>query len=430
MLGFVFFGILSVYVAFLNPQDIDLRLTQSYSLKVPVIVLLLGSIVIGVLIISLGEGLRLVRGLPAILRQRYLSRRREALRRKCEKLYEDAENALMGGNIKKSSALFEKVLSLHSDHIPSLSHLGDILRQEGKIDQALKMHTRALSLAPHNIKTHCGLAEDYSALNQYEKEAEILQQAQEFAPDSLALLRRLRDAWLKIPDWKNAALAQKAIVRVASHSDKELERKRLGEIIFGGAVSYYEGGDSESAKAEFKRSIKESHGSLPPFIALGDIYFKENLRKDALKIWKAGYNKTKSPVCLQRIRGAGDEDVVKLCESAIRSPRNSSRDDASVLLATWLMEKGENEKAEKILEDTVDKASLLHQILLITARQAANYNGQLPDALHAIFRKIQQALSNYACDTCLASLPKWSSHCPSCKAWDSVVWGPQALNTL
>lgn len=426
--GFVFFGVLSVYLAFLNPQDIDLRLTQSYSLKLPVIVLLLASIVVGVLIAGLSEGLRLVRGLPAIVRLGYQRRRRESRLRKCAKLYEEAENALISGNLKKAGALFEKILSLRPDDTPALNHLGDILRREGKFEQALEMHARAARLAPHNVKIHCALAEDHAALNQYEKAVEVLKKIQESTPDSLVLLRRLRDAWLKIPDWEQAVLIQKTILRLSSYHELEQERERLGEMIYGNAVRYFEDGDSESAKAEFKRSIKEGRNTLPAFITLGDIYFKENSRKDALKIWKAGYNKTRSPICLQRIQWAGDDDIVHLCEKAVRVSRNSCRNDLAVLLATVFLENGESEKAVKALEETADNASLLHQILLITARQASNCNGHLPDAAQAIFRKIKQALSNYTCNQCLATLQEWSGYCPSCKSWDSIVWEPQALN--
>lgn len=426
VLGFVFFGILSVYIAFLNPQDITLQLTQSYSLHLPIVVLLLGSIVIGVMISGLAEGLRLLRGLPAIMRRKYLNRRRENLRRKCEKLYETAENALIGGHTQKAYTLFEKILSLHSDHIPSLNQLGDIMRREGKRHQAVEVHATAVRLAPHKLKSLYSLAQDYSALSQHEREIEILQKTLEHEPDSLLFLHRLRDAWLKAPDWEQAVRIQKTILSLTSRHESEIERRRLGEIIYDAATRHLEQGDIESAKAELKRSIKESRNSLSAFITLGDIYFRGNSRKDALKIWKAGYGRTKSPVCLQRIRGIGDDEAIKLCESEARS--NPYRDDLAILLGSLFLEKGENEKAVQILESAADNSSLLRQILLIVARQAKNCNGQLPDPMLSILNKIKQSFANYACKKCLASFQEWSSHCPTCQSWDSVVWEHEIID--
>ena len=47
---FLVFAFLSIYTAFLNPHDSVVHITQSQSLKLPTVLLLLGSILIGVIV--------------------------------------------------------------------------------------------------------------------------------------------------------------------------------------------------------------------------------------------------------------------------------------------------------------------------------------------------------------------------------------------
>ncbi len=47
---FLIFALLSIYTAFLNPHDSLVYITQSQSIKLPTVLLLLGSILIGVIV--------------------------------------------------------------------------------------------------------------------------------------------------------------------------------------------------------------------------------------------------------------------------------------------------------------------------------------------------------------------------------------------
>ena len=419
VLGFLFFAILSCYVAFLNPQEVELHLTQTHSLKVPTVVLLLGTLVMGVVITAFFNGLHEIRGLPTRLCMAFRDNQQRKQQLKRETLFAEAENAVVSGRSKKALLLFQKVLSTNPDHIPSLSHLGDFMRAEGKHDQAIAMHGKANRLAPRNIKVLYSLAEDYAAENQRDKEIEILQQILARSPDSSLCLRKLRDAWLKAEDWEKAINIQKEALRLTPFPESEKEISRLCEIIHINAMHYYKRGDTDSARDELQRAIEEDKYSLPAYIALGDIFLKKQLRKEALKVWKTGYSNTKSAVCLQRIQSIAENDFVKLCEKELASSDAGS--NLAVMLGILFLETGENEKAVRILEDTVDDSSLSHHILLVTARQAKNSNGLLPDASRSIFNKVRQFLLRYTCRSCLSSLKEWSSHCPSCKSWDSIV---------
>ncbi|MBI4390155.1 MAG: tetratricopeptide repeat protein [Nitrospinae bacterium] len=427
---FLLFALLSVYIAFLNPQDVHLRLTQSLSLQVPAIVLILGSVAAGIAIAAAANGIFLIRELPKRARSALQAGRRERLRTRLGKTLEQAENALAAGRGPKAAPLFQKILDLEPGHLPSLCRLGVLMRKEGKFREALELHGKASRLSPGNIRILSELAEDYAASGQNDREVDVLNSVLELDRNSLETLGKLRDAWLKIPDWDRAYGAQRAILRLTKPPELEKEQDRFAEIIHANAMRHYKNGAVEMAKIEFKRAIRENGRSLPAYISLGDIYSRENLWKEAAKTWKTAYHNTQSPVCLQRLQKfhetspAGFKDLVKLYEEAVRSSKNASKTRLAIMLASLLMEKGENDKAARTLETLPGDAPLAGHILLATARQARDGNGYLPDVSRSIVNKTRQAVFQFACGDCRAPAKEWAAHCPSCGAWNRVTWGP------
>ncbi|MBI5427121.1 MAG: tetratricopeptide repeat protein [Nitrospinae bacterium] len=426
---FLPFAFLSVYIAFLNPQDVHLRLTQSLSFQVPAIVLVLGSVAAGIAIAAIANGILFVRELPKRARMALRTGRRERLRIRREKLHEQAENALAAGRGPKAASLFQKVLDLEPGHLPSLCRLGVLMRKEGQFPEALELHGKASRLSPGNMRILSELAADYAASGQSAREIGVLQSVLELDKNSLETLGKLRDAWLKIPDWDRAYNVQKSILRLIKSPELEKEQDRFAEIIYANAMRHYKNGAMELAKIELKRAIRENGRSLPAYLSLGDIYSRENLWKEAVKTWKTAYRNTQSPVCLQRLQKFhetspdGFKDLVKLYEEAVRSSKNSSKNGLAIMLASLLMEKGENEKAARALENLPGDAPLAGHILLATARQARDGNGYLPDVSRSIVNKTKQTVFTFACSDCRSTAKEWAAHCPSCGAWDRVTWG-------
>ena len=56
IITFLFFTLLSVYFSFLNPHEVGIHFAQGWSLQLPMVVLFLGSVLLGVLIAGFLQG--------------------------------------------------------------------------------------------------------------------------------------------------------------------------------------------------------------------------------------------------------------------------------------------------------------------------------------------------------------------------------------
>ena len=157
------FALLAVYIAFLNPHEVEIHLTQSYSLKLPMVVLCLISILIGVFAAGVLNWALEIKFYIRRMRWSFQRKRQAKQYARIEKLYEQGENAFAGGRFDKSVPFFQKILKIHPNHIGALNHMGIIRRMEGNLSQALEFHREAAKQAPDNLKVLYSLAEDYSA---------------------------------------------------------------------------------------------------------------------------------------------------------------------------------------------------------------------------------------------------------------------------
>jgi len=84
------------------------------------------------------------------------------------------------------------------------------------------------------------------------------------------------------------------------------------------------------------------------------------------------------------------------------------------------LDKGETEEAIQVLETVKPEKSVLHSILLANAYQQKQDNPKMEEATLSAFSIAKESLSEVVCGECKTSFAEWSSHCPECKAWNSL----------
>jgi len=375
ILGLLLFVILSTYLSFLNPQEVEFYLTNSYTLKLPLAVFLLGSVLIGVFFTGIFTGIRQAGDFLKHFQESQARKKREKLNQRWEKTFQKAKNAFINGRQQKAVALFEKILANRPEHTQSLYYLGIYMKTEGKYDDAIELHNKAIRLDPGNIQLLFGLSEDYAAAGMHVEELKTLGKILQLDRNSLPTLRKLRDACLKIEDWGNAYTYQKSILPLIHESEElKTEQERFSQIVYSKGKQLHKNGKADSAIVELKRSIRENSQSLPAYITLGDIYLENKNPKAALKIWKAGFLATRSPICLVRTHNlllALDQvdEIVKLYKGAIRSSHNSEMEQISLLFGTFLLQQGNLDEAISALE-SIQKPTLALSLLSVKAYQA------------------------------------------------------------
>ena len=113
-----------------------------------------------------------------------------------------------------------------------LVQLGNIAREEGNVDRALKLHLRAVEIAPENLNVLYGLAEDYCAKAIPKKEMEVLKKILEFDRRSPRVLYRMREVYLKSEDWASAVEVQRKLVVRVEGREKKRKRKKNARPVY------------------------------------------------------------------------------------------------------------------------------------------------------------------------------------------------------
>lgn len=421
------FILLSVYIAFLNPHEVEVYLTQSFSLRLPMVILLLGFILVGVVITGIMNWALKVKSSFGNLKTHYQKQHIEKRQQWCQEQYEYGKNIFIGGNLQKAKVVFKKILEEFPNHVGALNYLGDIARQKGNSDLALELHLKAAKIAPRSFKTLNLLAEDYSNKGSLAEEIATLEKIRQKEPDSPLILSRIRDLNLKKGDLKNAAVLQKRIVALTDDKlRKEKEEELFSQIIYKNGLDYLEKGQVDSSVSEFKKALRVSGKCVPAYITLGDAYLKSGNKKNAIKTWEVGLTHTHSPLILLRLQqlfeGSDDlKSLVKIYQDAIQLSTNSVKDTLVLLNGVFYMDRGDTEEAIQALETIPADQSILHSVLLAHAYQQKQDTSNTEKATHSAFSLAKESLLKIVCKECNAPFKEWSSNCPSCNAWNSLT---------
>ena len=389
---FLVFALLSIYTAFLNPHDSIIHITQSQSLELPTVLLLLGSILIGVIITVFLFWTFNFKNALTRWKIGFKNNRVKKRNLRVETQFKKGENFFICGKTDKSQALIEKVLDTSPEHVGALNLMGRILSTTGKFDQAEIFHKKALALEPQNIHALFDLAETYSKTGRQSEEIALLQKMQAMNPGTIAPLLRLRDIYLKQEDLIKVCVLQKRILPLLRENtaERKKEQARLALFIFELGKKNLQAGNRDNAISEFKQAIQTSEQCLPAYLSLGDTYLESGKQKQALKTWKTGFQKTDDKICLVRsqiaLRESDDyQDLMQTYEASLEATNEEDHPLLILLLSTFYLEHGLEDKARNLLDNNTPQHSLLHSLLLEDAQQPGKQGAHFELTRDAIF---------------------------------------------
>ena len=431
IITFLFFTLLSVYFSFLNPHEVEIHFSQAHSLRLPMVVLFLGSILLGVLIADLLYRALSLKTFFSNSKVAGRHKRQDSTNRRIGMLFEEAENFVACGYISKAIPIYEKILDLSPNHVGVLTRLGNTLREEGNPTRALELHLKAAQVAPKNLDVLYSLADDYLAKAMCPMEMEVLKKISKLDRISPRIFYRMREVYLKSGDWTLAEDVQRKLIsRIEGKEKKEKEKKILGRYIYNNGVRYFNNGNFESAIPELKKALRENSRCLSAYIILGDAYLKTGNVKAALKAWKTGYVNTNSPVCLMRMeksfKESGQvEEMIKEYKEAIQNSKNSTREILSLLLGAMCLEDGKSQETIQVIEENVgSQKSIIHSLILADAYKQQQNETQSQQAVANASHQIKDAILNFKCSACGTISGEWADNCSTCNTFDVVECFP------
>ncbi len=323
--------IVVVFVASFTQLNQDLlrqpfRLTENRS--VPVYVVLLTVFLLGFLpVVSVLLVQTLNREL-AQRRGRRLSREAKSQRGS----FRRAVDLQADGQWARAASELEKLLADRPEDFETLLRYGEVLRHLGRTGEALDVHRRASVLYPHSVAVLYQLAEDYEDDGESEVGHQIRERIlRDFSGTGLKIIRRRRNAALGAQDWKRASRLQEKIDSMLEESGAIAERTREDGVRLGlayqRAVDHLENERIQEAKTIFREILESEPGYIPAAIMLGEAALLLDDEPDALAEWRAGFERTGSPVFLQRIEDHFIErekplEAIELLNQLIASAEN------------------------------------------------------------------------------------------------------------
>ncbi|HKI86450.1 MAG TPA: tetratricopeptide repeat protein [Thermoanaerobaculia bacterium] len=427
LVGILIALFLLVFLSSVAHQNIALlhqpvKLTRSAELP-------LWSIVLGVFLLGF---LPPVFSLVVQTLKRDLAQRRNRRRKREQKsMYGSFRRAVdleSDGQWSRAAAELSGLLAERPQDFAALLRYGEVLRLQGKRQQALEVHRRASVLYPHSVALLYQLGEDYEALGEGEVAREIRDRIlRDFPGLGLAILRRRRNHALSMRDWSEARKLQERIAAMVSEDD-ELEERELRVargLRYQGGVELLEADRFEEAQAVFKEVLGTEPGFVPAAIMLGEAELSAGNDEQAVVEWRRGYERTGDPVFLQRLEDHYIErnDPPAAIET-LRSLISQAENDLfpRFFLGRLYYRLEMHEEALKVFEELADRLESSRTFHYLVGR-IHQRRGEMRKAVEAYLRCIEESgvtTTEFVCSQCRRRYSEWQDRCDQCGAWGAV----------
>ena len=407
----------------------DIHFSQDQSLQLPMVILFLGSILLGILVAGFLHGTLSLRKFFSNLKTVGRIKRQNKTNHRSETLLEEADHFLACGYVSKVVSTYEKILNISPNHVNVLVRLGNILREQGDIERALELHLRAVEIVPENLDVLYGLADDYSVRVSPKKEIEVLEKILGLDQKSPRILCRMREIYLKSEDWISVVDVQRKLV-VRTEGKGKKEKEMLSQYIYKNGSRHFNNDNFDLAITEFKRALRENGRCLPAHLLLGDAYLKTGDKRGALRAWKKGYANTKSTICMMQMEKVYRdlnqvEEMIKEYKKAIMNSQNETRETLVILLGVFCLEERTPQETIRVIEENTDpEKGILPSLVLSDAYKQNHNETKSKKALESATRQIKQAVFNFKCSACGKVAGEWADNCSTCNTFDAIECFP------
>lgn len=423
VLVIIVFALGVLYFMGINPGDVTFFLTSDFSLTQPKTIMLFFVLLIGLFI---GNGIHLLSAFVLSFRN-WKGGRRLKKAEEISTIYRSGVGRLLSGDLKKARALLKKALDRDPKRIDSHLALASVALQEGNTQEGIELLQKARKLDPKGIEVLFKLATTFENSGRLEEAMGIYKEVLVGDANNRKAMRALRDIEMDLGRWEDALALQTKILKISSTGPKtESEKKTLLQLRYEVARNNLENGKRDQAIETCKDIIKKDAGFTSARVTLGDAYRQAGRDAEAVKIYQDGYKALKKSVFLARLEDhyLYAEDPAALL-AFYRSQMQADKEDMllKLYLGRLCLRLEMVDEAMQHLTDletsNVDFTKL-HLLLAEAQRRRNNIEEAVSEYQKALGIDNHLRLG-FVCEVCNAGFSEWSSRCPSCKSWDSLV---------
>jgi len=275
-----------------------------------------------------------------------------------QSIYTKALNAIIQGETQVALKHLKDVVRQDTNHIDAYIQIGNILREEGNVEAAIKIH-RSLTVRPNLSKEfrsqiHKSLSLDYYKFNDLDRAKEEAHKVVNVNKRNLWANQFLLEISENQSDWKEAAQLSKIVQKIKSSKDPN----QLSRFLVFQSMDKLKNNQSNEAIILLKKAIKNSPNFSLPYLKLGDVFYQEKKIQNAIKQWEkfVELNPDESKKVLSKIESAyfdiGQFDEVEKFYNRVIQ-KNPSNLVALVNLANVLQQKGEYNASMSLIDDAL-----------------------------------------------------------------------------
>lgn len=406
-----------LYLLFHNSGDIPLTLLPGRGWRVPVAVVVLASALVG----ALGMGLSDLpsRFLGGLRRRR--NRRTNQRLQEAESLYQSGLTALSSGETHIARRAFRRALRKNPAHPNVLLEYGNLQRRLGNLAAAFECHRKALRAGSDDLDLMKSLADDFASAGRPDALWALWERARQAGRGEAVSLERLRDYYVSQGEWEAAVNVQETLLRLPGEARDGDGKKLLANLLYEAGSVCVEAGRREEGMERLKQALRNDGDCIPAHVALGDLHHDAGESRNALRLWREGYDRNPASIFIRRIMpmlktGGTAEEVLRSLRRTLR--KHPLDDRLRLALAEAYLHEGRPDEALKELNNLSRPELHPQAAQLLRARALLELKDY--DGAQAELSAGSVELPGLQCSVCRGKFEGWSGRCPSCGRWGTL----------
>ena len=414
------------YLAYLNPGNLTLYFTKEESIEIPITAVVLLSMAFGGLIVIMVAGFVETKHLFMTWRLARTKKREERI----GELLHQGLNAKASRRYSEAAGLFQKVLELSPNHVPTLLRLGNLYRMQGNPLEAVRLHRKAKGSDEKNIELLLCLSKDLEEAHRMEEAIQTLEEILKIDRECFSAQIRLRELYARLERWEEAHAIQERILEgTLLPEEAKVQQTWMEGIKYELGRRLLKDGHPDRARRYFRGAIKLNKNFIPAYIGLGEVFMAEGKTKDAGEVWEKAYEMTAHILLLHRLEdlylSMGEPArILRVYQEAIR------KDPTNPILQFYLGKlyyrlEMVDEAFEVLsgIEPAEDRMPDLYKLL----GNLYLRKGELSEACEEFKKALdlkKRVLVPYYCPSCDFHTTHWSGRCPRCGQWSTFEASP------
>lgn len=343
--------------------------------------------------------------------------------------YTTALNYLIIGEKKKALEKLRESVRLNTNNIDAYVKIGDILRELGSVDRAIKIHrgliVRRNLTSGQKVNILESLIKNYQAIEKYDRAVQVCQKLLEMTHDEVWVQEILLQLYENSRDWEKAFDTLKKIQKAKGKKDNQV----LALYKVEAGLKLVEEGKERDGRIKFREAIKLDKKCPPAYLYLSDSYIRENRYTDALvelerfsthapQLAYLGFARIKDILFHEGMFG----EVENIFQSLLQN--NPEIESIRFSLADIYDRKGEITRAIHLCHEALERNPESQQAKRYLAKflaRTGNNDEALEYALDLIESLMEKKEDQFICKKCnfVSNEAKW--RCPNCREWNTFL---------